>query len=153
VKALVNGAADPAADGPRGRARRRGARVALPVFLPARSLPARREAIASEGAEVVVVDGAYKGEARGGGFDADHLAPGVHPVPRGGRGQRANPDGDEDEVVACLDGRLGEERRVAVDHPLPWSRRADVRDQEWHPARRRRSRLRRRRPRRSLPVG
>jgi len=30
------------------------------VFLPARSLPARREAIASEGAEVVVVDGTYE---------------------------------------------------------------------------------------------
>ena len=30
------------------------------VFLPARSLPARREAIASEGAEVVVVDGPYE---------------------------------------------------------------------------------------------
>ena len=30
------------------------------VFLPSRSLPARREAIASEGAEVVVVDGAYE---------------------------------------------------------------------------------------------
>jgi diaminopropionate ammonia-lyase len=30
------------------------------VFLPARSLPARREAIASEGAEVIVVDGTYE---------------------------------------------------------------------------------------------
>jgi diaminopropionate ammonia-lyase len=30
------------------------------VFLPARSLPVRREAIVSEGAEVVVVDGAYE---------------------------------------------------------------------------------------------
>ncbi|HEV2999141.1 MAG TPA: pyridoxal-phosphate dependent enzyme [Solirubrobacteraceae bacterium] len=30
------------------------------IFLPARSAPARREAIASEGAEVVVVDGAYE---------------------------------------------------------------------------------------------
>jgi diaminopropionate ammonia-lyase len=30
------------------------------VFLPARSVPARREAIAAEGAEVVVVDGAYE---------------------------------------------------------------------------------------------
>ena len=30
------------------------------VFLPARSLPARREAIAGEGAEVVIVDGTYE---------------------------------------------------------------------------------------------
>ncbi|HEU0248686.1 MAG TPA: pyridoxal-phosphate dependent enzyme [Gaiellaceae bacterium] len=30
------------------------------IFLPARSVPARREAIAAEGAEVVVVDGAYE---------------------------------------------------------------------------------------------
>jgi diaminopropionate ammonia-lyase len=30
------------------------------VFLPARSLPARRDAIAAEGAEVVVVDGSYE---------------------------------------------------------------------------------------------
>jgi diaminopropionate ammonia-lyase len=30
------------------------------IFLPARSLPARREAIAGEGAEVVVVDGTYE---------------------------------------------------------------------------------------------
>jgi diaminopropionate ammonia-lyase len=30
------------------------------IFLPSRSLPARREAIASEGAEVVVVDGGYE---------------------------------------------------------------------------------------------
>jgi diaminopropionate ammonia-lyase len=30
------------------------------IFLPARSLPARREAIASEGAEVIIVDGSYE---------------------------------------------------------------------------------------------
>jgi diaminopropionate ammonia-lyase len=35
-------------------------RMACRVYLPARSLPARREAIASEGAEVVVVDGTYE---------------------------------------------------------------------------------------------
>ena len=40
-----------------GRARRG---LALRVFLPARSVAARREAIASEGAEVVVVDGTYE---------------------------------------------------------------------------------------------
>ncbi|HEV2814438.1 MAG TPA: pyridoxal-phosphate dependent enzyme, partial [Solirubrobacteraceae bacterium] len=39
-------------------ARRRGLRCR--VFLPARSVAARREAIAGEGAEVVVVDGAYE---------------------------------------------------------------------------------------------
>ena len=39
-------------------ARRRGLRCR--VFLPARSVRARREAIAGEGAEVVVVDGAYE---------------------------------------------------------------------------------------------
>jgi diaminopropionate ammonia-lyase len=35
-------------------------RLACRVFLPARSLPVRRQAIAAEGAEVVVVDGAYE---------------------------------------------------------------------------------------------
>jgi diaminopropionate ammonia-lyase len=40
-------------------ARRRGLRCR--VFLPARSVPARRKAIAREGAEVVVVDGTYEG--------------------------------------------------------------------------------------------
>jgi diaminopropionate ammonia-lyase len=39
-------------------ARRHG--LACRVFLPARSVPARREAIAREGAEVVVVDGTYE---------------------------------------------------------------------------------------------
>ncbi|HEX8120706.1 MAG TPA: pyridoxal-phosphate dependent enzyme [Solirubrobacteraceae bacterium] len=39
-------------------ARRRG--LAARVFLPARSLAARREAIAGEGADVVVVDGTYE---------------------------------------------------------------------------------------------
>jgi diaminopropionate ammonia-lyase len=39
-------------------AARRGLRAR--VFLPARSAPARREAIAGEGAEVVVVDGSYE---------------------------------------------------------------------------------------------
>jgi diaminopropionate ammonia-lyase len=39
-------------------ARRRGLRAR--IFLPARSLAVRRDAIASEGAEVVVVDGAYE---------------------------------------------------------------------------------------------
>jgi len=39
-------------------AARRGLRAR--VFLPARSLPARREAIAGEGAEIVVVDGDYE---------------------------------------------------------------------------------------------
>jgi diaminopropionate ammonia-lyase len=39
-------------------ARLRG--LAARIFLPARSAPARREAIASEGAEVVVVDGTYE---------------------------------------------------------------------------------------------
>jgi diaminopropionate ammonia-lyase len=39
-------------------ARRRGLHAR--IFLPARSLAARREAIASEGAEVVVVDGGYE---------------------------------------------------------------------------------------------
>jgi diaminopropionate ammonia-lyase len=39
-------------------ARRRG--LACRVFLPARAVPARREAIAGEGAEVVVVDGSYE---------------------------------------------------------------------------------------------
>ena len=39
-------------------ARRRGLRCR--VFLPARSAPARREAIAGEGAEVIVVDGGYE---------------------------------------------------------------------------------------------
>jgi diaminopropionate ammonia-lyase len=39
-------------------AARRGLRCR--VFLPARSLPARRDAIAAEGAEVVVVDGTYE---------------------------------------------------------------------------------------------
>jgi diaminopropionate ammonia-lyase len=34
--------------------------LAARIFLPARSVPARREAIAREGAEVVVVDGAYE---------------------------------------------------------------------------------------------
>jgi diaminopropionate ammonia-lyase len=34
--------------------------LACRVFLPKRSLPVRREAIASEGAEVVVVDGSYE---------------------------------------------------------------------------------------------
>ena len=34
--------------------------LACRIFLPARSLPARREAIASEGADVVVVDGTYE---------------------------------------------------------------------------------------------
>jgi diaminopropionate ammonia-lyase len=34
--------------------------LACRVYLPVRSLPARREAIAGEGAEVVVVDGAYE---------------------------------------------------------------------------------------------
>ena len=52
-----------ASAGNHGRAVARVARWrGLPcrVFLPARSLPARREAIASEGAEVVVVDGTYE---------------------------------------------------------------------------------------------
>ena len=39
-------------------ARRRG--LAARIFLPARSLPVRRDAIASEGAEVVVIDGGYE---------------------------------------------------------------------------------------------
>ena len=39
-------------------AARRGLRAR--IFLPARALPARREAIAGEGAEVVVVDGTYE---------------------------------------------------------------------------------------------
>src|SRR3954469_20598728 len=39
-------------------AARRG--LACRVFLPGRSLPARRAAIAGEGAEVVIVDGAYE---------------------------------------------------------------------------------------------
>src|SRR6185436_12841184 len=39
-------------------AARRGLRAR--IFLPARTLPARREAIAGEGAEVIVVDGAYE---------------------------------------------------------------------------------------------
>ncbi len=39
-------------------AARRG--LACRIFLPARSLPVRRDAIASEGAEVVVVEGAYE---------------------------------------------------------------------------------------------
>jgi diaminopropionate ammonia-lyase len=39
-------------------ARRRGLRAR--IFLPERSLPARREAIASEGADVIVVDGGYE---------------------------------------------------------------------------------------------
>ena len=39
-------------------ARRRG--LAARVYLPARSSPARRDAIAGEGAEVVIVDGAYE---------------------------------------------------------------------------------------------
>jgi diaminopropionate ammonia-lyase len=39
-------------------ARRRG--LAARIFLPARALPARREAIAGEGAEVVMVDGDYE---------------------------------------------------------------------------------------------
>jgi diaminopropionate ammonia-lyase len=38
--------------------------LACRVFLPARSLPARRTAIASEGAEVVVVDGSYEDAVR-----------------------------------------------------------------------------------------
>ncbi len=42
--------------GPRGRA----AGLACRIYLPARSAPARREAIAAEGAEVVVVDGDYE---------------------------------------------------------------------------------------------
>jgi diaminopropionate ammonia-lyase len=43
-------------------ARRRG--LACRVWLPERSLPARREAIAAEGAEVVVVDGTYEDAVR-----------------------------------------------------------------------------------------
>ena len=43
-------------------ARRRG--LAARVFLPARARPARREAIAAEGAEVVVVDGDYEDAVR-----------------------------------------------------------------------------------------
>jgi diaminopropionate ammonia-lyase len=35
-------------------------RLAARIFLPARALPARRQAIADEGAEVVVVDGTYE---------------------------------------------------------------------------------------------
>jgi diaminopropionate ammonia-lyase len=44
-------------------ARQRG--LACRVFLPARSVAARREAIAGEGAEVVVVDGRYEDAVRG----------------------------------------------------------------------------------------
>ena len=43
-------------------ARRRG--LSCRVYLPARSVAARREAIASEGAEVVVVDGTYEDAVR-----------------------------------------------------------------------------------------
>jgi diaminopropionate ammonia-lyase len=43
-------------------AARRG--LACRVYLPARSLPVRREAIAGEGAEVVVVDGTYEDAVR-----------------------------------------------------------------------------------------
>ena len=46
--------------GARGGAGRRDARPARRVFLPARSLAARRDAIAGEGAEVVIVDGTYE---------------------------------------------------------------------------------------------
>ncbi|MBN1530232.1 MAG: pyridoxal-phosphate dependent enzyme [Thermoleophilaceae bacterium] len=52
-----------ASAGNHGRAVARVARLrglGCRVFLPARSLPVRREAIASEGAEVVVVDGTYE---------------------------------------------------------------------------------------------
>ena len=52
-----------ASAGNHGRAVARAAKLrglACRVYLPARSLPVRREAIASEGAEVVVVDGTYE---------------------------------------------------------------------------------------------
>jgi diaminopropionate ammonia-lyase len=52
-----------ASAGNHGRAVARAAALrglACRIFLPARSLPVRREAIASEGAEVVVVDGPYE---------------------------------------------------------------------------------------------
>jgi diaminopropionate ammonia-lyase len=52
-----------ASAGNHGRAVARAAAqrgLACRVFLPARALPARRQAIASEGAEVVVVDGGYE---------------------------------------------------------------------------------------------
>jgi diaminopropionate ammonia-lyase len=44
-------------------ASRRGLRAR--IFLPARSLPARRDAIAGEGAEVVVIDGTYEDAVAG----------------------------------------------------------------------------------------
>jgi diaminopropionate ammonia-lyase len=53
-------------------ARRRGLRAR--ILLPARSAPARREAIAAEGAEVVVVDGGY--EEAVGRAAAEGAAPG-----------------------------------------------------------------------------
>ena len=52
-----------ASAGNHGRAVARAAKLrglACRVYLPARSLPVRREAIASEGAEVIVVDGTYE---------------------------------------------------------------------------------------------
>jgi diaminopropionate ammonia-lyase len=56
-----------ASAGNHGRAVARAAamhRLACRIYLPARSLAARREAVASEGAEVVVVDGTYEDAVR-----------------------------------------------------------------------------------------
>ena len=69
--------------------------------------------------------------ARGGlGLDGDHGLAGERAVAgRGGR-ERADAGGHEQGVEAGLGGGLGEQRVVAVDHPVRGARVADVGDRE-----------------------
>ena len=103
-------------------ARVRGLRAR--VYLPARSVAARREAIAGEGAEVVVVDGTYEDAVRA-----------------GGRGRRASPACFElADVGAVRPGGVGDRRlRDAVRRALrDVRRRARARSASgrWAPPRR-----------------
>ena len=95
---------------PRGRARGRDARAARRVFLPARSLPARREAIAGEGAEVVIVDGTYEDAVARAAAEA--RAPGVLRARRRGR-VRAGGVGDRRlrDAVRRAPGAVGRDPR------------------------------------------
>jgi diaminopropionate ammonia-lyase len=79
------------------------------VFLPSRSLPARRDAVASEGAEVVVVDGTYE-EAVAQAEQAGR-APGVAAVAD---------VGDSGTAEWVIDGyaTLFDEARQQADHDL-----------------------------------
>lgn len=97
-----------ASAGNHGRAVARVARwrgLQCRVFLPERSLRARREAIAGEGAEVVVVDGTYE-DAVAQAADAGR-APGCVEIADVGASQTAH---DVIEGYSTLFAELGEER-------------------------------------------